>query len=214
MDHAEKIRRLQKKMGKEPMKELDQIISSVLNKNPSIDKKELNKQYLLPKIRQHGLQVQVKKRLLRVIQFKKDDKLRMYSFNHHLKNDLFKLIGDKLKHRKPAFEVDDHHDEIIQYLYSRGSLRDLEHYSVWVDKQIYHWGPSDKWVMYGDSETNREITNEWDLDLECPSLSFTLRTHDEIKTFCENFKTNPFNIDEKNSKTFKNELVNFLDLDY
>jgi hypothetical protein len=68
--------------------------------------------------------------------------------------------------------------------------------------------------MYSDSETNREITNEWDIDPDFNHLSFTLRTSDEIKEFCDTFKAKPFDLEERNSKTFVNELVAFLSLDY
>ena len=214
MDHTEKILRLQTLIGENAMKELDEIIKNVLKENPQMDKKELNKQYVFPKIRQHGLQVQIKKRLLRTIQFQKDGQKKIYTFNHHLKNTLFKSIEKKIKNKKPEFEVDEHCTEIIEYLYSRNALVDIEHYSVWVNKKIYHWGPSNIWVMYGESETNREITNEWEIDSEFDHLAFTLRTSNEIEKFCDNFKTIPFDIETRSSKTFKNELLAFLDPDY
>jgi len=216
MNATEKIQRLRKLMGDQNIQELNDTISKILEEDPEINKKDLNKRFIFPKIRQHGFKVQVKKRQLPTIHFNKDGIKRVYAFTHPLKSILLKSIEKKIQEKKTDFSIDGHMIEIIKYLYSKGALVDLDHYSVWINNQVYHWGPGTSWTVHGPNETDREIANEWSVeaDPDFGQVAFTLRTKPEIDAFCQEFQNKKFDLENTNSQTFKDELITFLVVDY
>ena len=60
------------------------------------------------------------------------------------------------------------------------------HYSLWLNGKVYHWGNRENgWKMYGDDESDREITREWKSDEKFNGIYFTMYTYDDLNTFCD-----------------------------
>ena len=214
MNPNDKIQRLKELMGNDAIQDLNSLVTKALDEDPDINQKNLYRKYLFPKIRQFGFKVQVKKRKLPVIQFVRNGQRKVYAFTYPLKSTLLKSIEKKVQEKKEDFTIEGHMSEIVKYLYSKNALIDLDHYSLWINNQVYHWGPGLNWTIFGSHETDREITNEWELDPESETVYFTLRTKEEIEKFCSKFQEKSFDAETYNSLTFKDELSKFLGLDF
>ena len=93
-----------------------------------------------------------------------------------------------------------------------GLIIETDHYSVWVAGKIYHWGPGEKWRMYGIEESNKEVTNEWKKTEKYNGTYFTLYEHEEIKKFCDDWNSkNSFKSVDSSIK-FIESLVDYMDL--
>lgn len=210
---SEKFNRLKELMGQDAFKDLETIFTKEVAK-PSQNLNELRQKYIFPKIRHYGSKVLFKQRKLKVLIFNKNDQQYIVPFNHKIKSILLREIEQKIKLKYPNFNINNRIMEVLDYLKNKGSIADIDHYSVWINNQIYHFGPGKSWRIYGSEETDREIVNdEWTTYDQYPNIYFTLKNKEEIEQFVKEYPKKYDNQDN-NSLTFIEKLYQFLDLDY
>lgn len=168
----------------------------------------LYNKFAYPQIRQYGSKVEIKTRKI-TINLKENN---IFKYN----SDLGKELQSYLLTKNPNFnnlEYEDKLKDIISIGVKKNLLLTIEHYSLWINNRIYHWGPGNNWRMYGDSETDKEITNDWINSKEYGIVYFTLYHHDEIQQFCEEWnKKNKYDYKNNNCRNFVNELINYMGL--
>ena len=127
---------------------------------------------------------------------------------------LLNYIEKKIKETDPSFSLDNNLEKAIRILKQKNILHEIDHYGVWINNNIYHWGSDfKKWTIYGENETNREIVNEWEPDKEFPNTYFTLCNIDEIKKFCDKYQKSQFDINHNNSYHFRTTMIKFLGIE-
>jgi hypothetical protein len=208
------ITRLHQKMGDKLYDDLIILIDKEFSdlkmgeSNATNSLNELYHKYVYPQIRQYGFKTHVKSRKI-VYELGKELLLFKYT------SDIGKQIQEEIKESNDNFEeleYEERFNMVIKYGTEKGFLIEKTHLSVWVGNNIYHWGPGEKWKMYGDSEINREITNDWIISKDFEGVYFTLYTHEELQTFCDNWKKNKFN-DVADSFKFVKALVGYMGLE-
>ncbi len=211
-----KIDKLKSLMDENAIKELKNQINKYINfdDNSNDNYKKIDNLFLYPKIRQYGLKVEVKKRKMLVIMIKKDNKEMYYKFSFNIKSLLLNHIETKIKEKESSFSIENNLEKTIKLLKQKGILTEIDHYGVWINNNIYHWGSDiKKWNIYGENETNREIVNDWEPDLEYPNTYFTLRNISEIEEFCNKYQKTKFDINNNNSYHFTTMMIKFLDIE-
>lgn len=210
MEVTSKIDRLKDFMSESETQQLNNKIIEYMNKNNNSNYVDISSLFLYPKIRQYGIKVEVKKRMMQVIMV--DNKV--YRFAYQIKKALLNQIEKKIKEKDSTFSLSTNIEKAIKYLKQKNIIMEIDHYSVWIDNMVYHWGSDYKdWCIYGEEETNREIVNEWESDLEYPNIYFTLRTKKEIEDFCNLYKKTKFDMNENNSNHFRTTMLKFLHID-
>lgn len=210
MEVASKMDRLKEYMTESETQQLNQKIAEYMSQNNNSNYADISSLFLYPKIRQYGMKVEVKKRIMQVIMV--DNKV--YRFAFKIKKALLNQIEKKIKEKDPSFSLSVNMEKAIKYLKQRNIIMEIDHYSVWIDNMVYHWGSDYKeWTITGEDETNREIVNEWDADPEYPNVYFTLRTKKELEEFCSLYKKTKFDMNTNNSDHFKKTMIKFLHID-
>ncbi len=212
-----KIDKLKTLMDENAIRELKNQINkyvSLDNNNDNDNYKKIDNLFLYPKIRQYGLKVEIKQRKMLVMMIKKDNKELYYRFSFNIKNLLLNYIENKIKEKEPGFSIDNNLEKTLKLLKQKGILTEINHYSIWINNNIYHWGSDiKKWNIYGENETNREVVNDWEPDLEYPNTYFTLRTISEIEAFCNKYQKTQFDINYNNSHHFRTSMIKFLGIE-
>jgi hypothetical protein len=210
MEVSSKMDRLKDFMTESETHQLNSKIVEYVKQNQNSNYADIDTLFLYPKIRQYGMKVEIKKRMMQVIVV--DNKV--YRFAYQIKKVLLNQIEKKIKEKDSTFSLSMNIEKAIKYLKQKNIIMEIDHYSVWIDNMVYHWGSDYKdWTIYGEEETNREIVNEWDADIEYPNIYFTLRTKKEIEDFCNLYKKTKFDLNENNSNHFRTSMIKFLDID-
>jgi len=210
MEVSSKMDRLKDFMTESETHQLNSKIVEYVKQNQNSNYADIDTLFLYPKIRQYGMKVEIKKRLMQVIVV--DNKV--YRFAYQIKKVLLNQIEKKIKEKDSTFSLSMNIEKAIKYLKQKNIIMEIDHYSVWIDNMIYHWGSDYKeWTIYGEEETNREIVNEWDADIEYPDIYFTLRKKKEIEDFCNFYKKTKFDLNENNSNHFRTSMIKFLHID-
>lgn len=206
------ITRLNEHMGEGMYNELITSIDNAFKKlqlndtNSSSTLGDLYNTYVYPKIRQYGLKTQVKVRKI-VYQL---DGMNVFKFN----SELGKELQEELRKDNQKFddmEYEDKYQMVIRLGTDKNLLVEMDHYGLWVKGRIYHWGPG-KWRMYGENETDKEITNEWTVSEKYNKIYFTLYKHEELEKYCDEWKQKNFeNVDD--SRNFIEALINYMGLE-
>lgn len=208
------ITRLHQKMGD---KLYDELIAAIDSEFSELKLKETNTsnslnglyhKYVYPQIRQYGFKTQVK---TRKIVYELGDEIGLFKYN----SNVGKQIQEELKESNDSFddlEYEERYNLVVKHGTEKGLLKEKDHLSMWVNNHIYHWGPGEKWRMYGENEINREITNDWKISEEFKGVYFTLYTHEELQGFCDDWKKNKFN-DIDDSFKFVKALVGHMGLE-
>jgi hypothetical protein len=225
MEVEHKINRLSKLMNESQNREMLSQIKDFMNHNGDLSNfnyHDIENMILYPKIRQYGLKIEIKYRKLLVINIDSKQKRKtprgntdknntIFRFSRFLKETMLKKIELKIKETDPTFSLNSNLDKTMKYLIQTGILTEIDHYSVWINNNIYHWGPDYKqWIIYGEDETSREIVNEWEKDNEYPNTYFTLRTLEEINGFCDKYKNTKYDYYNNNSNNFKELFIKYL----
>ena len=127
---------------------------------------------------------------------------------------LLVYIENKIKEKDPDFSLNNNLEKAIRILKQKKILHEIDHYGVWINNNIYHWGSDlKKWTMYSENETNREIVNEWVPDEEYSNVYFTLRNINEIEQFCNKYQETQFDLNENNSYHFRTIMIKFLGIE-
>ncbi len=167
MEVSSKMDRLKDFMTESETHQLNSKIVEYVKENQNSNYADIDTLFLYPKIRQYGMKVEIKKRSMQVIMV--DNKV--YRFAYQIKKVLLNQIEKKIKEKDSSFSLSMNIEKAIKYLKQKNIIMEIDHYSVWIDNMIYHWGSDYKdWTIYGEEETNREIVNEWDADIEYPNI--------------------------------------------
>jgi hypothetical protein len=190
--------------------QLNSKIVEYVKENQNSNYADIDTLFLYPKIRQYGMKVEIKKRMMQVIMV--DNKV--YRFAYQIKKVLLNQIEKKIKEKDSTFSLSMNIEKAIKYLKQKNIIIEIDHYSVWIDNMVYHWGSDYKeWTITGEEETTREIVNEWEADPEYPNVYFTLRTKKEIEDFCDYYKKTKFDLINNNSNHFRTTMLKFLHID-
>lgn len=210
MNSSQIVEILEKKM---PKGLFDQTIVSIKKEaDTNSDHQYLFDKFVYPKIRQYGLKVEIKI-IPMIITNQKNPK--QYKVDRNIVLDLLPKIikKEKLDVNPEAMEYEDKVNLVVDYLLKVGKIAKINHYSLWINNQVYHWGLGDNWRIYGAEETDREITKNWKRDTQNDQVYFSLRTFDEINQWVSEWKDHHyFDLEKCNSQTFVKELVAFLHL--
>jgi hypothetical protein len=207
------IERLHKKMGDGQYQNLIESIEEEFNelmKNNENDLTALDTLYykhVFPHVRQQGYKTEIKTR--KIVYEKKD--MSIFKYNSELGQ---KLQGEMINTYSnfEDLEYEERLKLVIQLGYRYDLIVETNHYSMWVAGKIYHWGPGERWRMYGFEESNKEVTNEWNKSEKYNGIYFTLYEHNELKKFCDEWNTkNNFDSMDSSSK-FIDSLVDYMDL--
>jgi hypothetical protein len=210
MEVSTKMDRLKDFMSESETQQLNSKITEYISQNSNSNYADIDTLFLYPKIRQYGMKVEIKKRVMQVIVIEK----KVYRFAHQIKQILLNQIEKKIKEKDENFSLSTNMEKALKYLKQRNIIKEIDHYSVWIDNMVYHWGSDYKdWKIYGVEETNREIVNEWDNDIEYPNVYFTLRTKEEIEEFSNLYKKIKFDLNNNNSYHFRSAMLKFLHID-
>ncbi len=210
MEVSSKIDRLKDFMSESEAQQLNSKIIEYVKQNENSNYADIDTLFLYPKIRQYGMKVEIKKRMMQVIMV--DNKV--YRFAYQIKKALLDQIEKKIKEKDITFSLSTNIEKALKYLKQKNIIMEIDHYSVWINNMVYHWGSDYKeWSIYGEEETNREIVNEWDADDEYPNVYFTLRTKKEIEDFCNLYKKTKFDLNDNNSNHFRTAMIKFLQID-
>lgn len=199
---------LKDKMGIEKYQNLNKIITDEFqnNDNDELDNQNLNNiffKYIYPQIRQYGIKIEIKTRQIIL-----DNNFNQFKLN----NPLFKKILIKLN-LDDNIPFENKFNKIVEYGIENKLLHKIEHYSLWANGKIFHWFPK-KSNMYGEDETNKEITNDWKLSSNWNEIYFTLYKIKDIEEFSDKWKKEKeYNLNF-NSKDYVDSLFKYLDLDY
>jgi hypothetical protein len=205
--------RLKIKMGESHYNDLSNVIEQEFNKliakeitdNDIWDK--LYYKYAYPQIKQHGHKVEIK---TRKITLDCSSDISIFKFN----SDFGKSLQQKLKNTDPNFnklEFVERYQKTVELGIIQKKLCQIDHYSLWINGNIYHWGPGQNWRMYGTEETNKESVNEWSKTIEYNDIYFTLYTQSELNKYCDDWKIkNKFSYD--NSHSFIKNIVSHMGL--
>lgn len=207
------IKRLQKKMGEEQYAKLLKLIEADFNdliakdKNDSDALNSLYKKYVYPQIRQHGYKTLIK---TRKIVYQPSD-MKIFKYNSELGTQLKQELKETEHSNLDDLEYEDRFKLIVKLGVQKQVLIETLHYSLWMNGKIYHWGINSK-RMYGDDETDREITNDWITSEEYDKIYFTLYSHDDLQKFCDEWEKQHKFEKEDDSKYFIKELITYMGL--
>jgi hypothetical protein len=163
-----------------------------------------------PKLRQYGLKIQMKRlplaidsegRITRMSKLMTDENVEKLAATHSSWSSM---------------DYDTKADYVFGYMLARKMIQKLHHAAIWINGKIYHWGPDDpeygEWRMYGEAETNKHISDDrWYQKDNEKDILYTLRTHEEIEEFCDNWRRQyKYNIVSCNCQHFAQELIKFL----
>jgi len=207
------IERLQKKMGHSQYQilittienEFNELMKSNENDLTALDK--LYHKHVFPHVRQQGYKTEIKTK--QIIYETKN--MSIFKYNSDLGLKLQQEIRNK-DHQFDRLEYEDKLRLVIELGTHYGLIVETKHYSMWVANKIYHWGPGERWRMYGAEETDKEITNEWDKSEKYNGIYFTLYEHGELKTFCDEWNNKNVYDSVDSSIKFVEALINHIDL--
>lgn len=211
------IKRLQSKMGPDQYKKLIQTIEVELNKTALNDDNTtemfntLYKKYVHPQIRQHGNKVTIKTR--KVIYQLND--LNLFKYN----SEQGKILQDKIRSSyEPQDKFDDldyeiKYDMVINLGIKEGLLTEVLNYSLWLNRNIYHWGKTyNGWKIYGEAESNRESTNDWSVSEKYNISYFTMYSNNDIEQYCDTWVTKNEFTDVNDGYKFITKLISYMEL--
>lgn len=218
LSHKEVVQRLQKQMPNEAFelmcKQMRQYKSQTENLNKSKNEMyiELFDKFVFPKIRQYGNKVVLKIRFINI-----DNNDNIFRLNNQIVDE---TIEDILKFNPYQIIPTDYDTKsriVLSYLTDKKVIKRIKHLGFWIGGKLYHWRPNYSnrdLEMYGEDETNREITNDWETDkLFLNKSYFTIRTHEEIMNFCDFWMaSNTYSISNCNHKDFTKKLNDYLHL--
>lgn len=202
--------RLRTRMGESLYQELMVLINNEYEKlkeneiDDALDK--LYHQFVYPKIRQYGYKTLVKTR--KIVYTLEDMSIFKYNSETGIK---IQEVLQKMHNNFSELDFEKKYELVINYGSNNKLLLETNHHGIWVDNNIYHCGIDNNWTMYGENETNKEITNEWKISEDYDKIYFTLYTHEELQDFCDNWKKNNVNKSD-DSYNFVKELVNYMGL--
>lgn len=193
------VDRLQENMHPEAFQSMCDVMKQEYQQG--VSQKELFQRHVFPKIRQYGHRVIVKYRPLM-----QDENGNIVKTSDMLSNENVAQIIEAQR----AMSFDDSVDIAAAWYMAKNLATRVRHHGVWVGGKLYHWGAGSDWRMYGEAETDKELTQDWiaeDID------GYTLKNTEEIEAFCDDFRrSGSYSISENNCRSFTEKILKFLNI--